>query len=93
MPEKYVMTQNTEAKWDKLNIAWKIKLWNSFFIEKIVQFTSVEAVFIWVVGVQIVELFLQVVVFYRTFSNVCDRLELILHSFADVDEYETPVQC
>lgn len=46
VPEKYVMTQNTEAKWGKLNIAWKIKLWNSFFIEKIVQFTSVEAVFI-----------------------------------------------
>lgn len=82
MPEKYVMTQNTEAKWGKLNIAWEIKLWNSFFIEKIVQFTSVEAVFIWVVGVQKIELFLQVVLFYRTFSNVCDSMVRIRTYFA-----------
>lgn len=49
--EKYVVTRNTEAKLSKLSIAWEIKLWNQFFIEKVVQLPSVDTIFIWMVEI------------------------------------------
>lgn len=51
VPEKYVMTQNTEAKLSKLSIVWKVKLQNPFCIEKVVQLPSVDTVFIWMMRI------------------------------------------